>query len=246
MQAAAGERRLLTFTIEADVGFHSPADVEAFTTALADAVATVAHRFHDPDGRRYRVVAGGHPAPAARGGAMSDGLRIEVTLPGSVEDVWPAFREPDLLRQWHGWEDESLDDEIRMIFADGTVVEDDGRTLHVGGHRFTFDEIGAQTIVRVTRATPPSGGDMDWDAYYDDIDEGWLQFLQQLRFGMTHHWGETRGTPSTSTGRRPSDDGTGRRSGSPWRAIRGRRTPPTSPASTSRGRCGSARRTSSA
>jgi DNA-binding transcriptional ArsR family regulator len=64
MQAAAGERRLLTFTIEADVGFHSPADVEAFTVALADAVATVAHRFHDPDGRRYRVVAGGHPAPA--------------------------------------------------------------------------------------------------------------------------------------------------------------------------------------
>ena len=39
MQAAAGERRLLTFTIEADVGFRSPADVEAFTTALADAVA---------------------------------------------------------------------------------------------------------------------------------------------------------------------------------------------------------------
>ena len=64
MQAAAGDRRLLTFTIEADVGFRAPADVEAFTTALADAVAAVAHRFHDPAGRRYRVVAGGHPAPA--------------------------------------------------------------------------------------------------------------------------------------------------------------------------------------
>jgi uncharacterized protein YndB with AHSA1/START domain len=125
---------------------------------------------------------------------MSEGLRIEVTLPGSVEDVWPAFREPDLLRQWHGWEDPSLDDEIRMIFADGTVVEDDGRTLHVGGHRFTFEPLGAQTIVRVTRATPPSGGDMDWDAYYDDIDEGWLSFLQQLRFARTYHWHETRHT----------------------------------------------------
>ena len=71
MQAAAGERRLLTFTIEADVGFRSPADVEAFTTALADAVADGRPPFHDPDGRRYRVVAGGHPAPATRGGAMS-------------------------------------------------------------------------------------------------------------------------------------------------------------------------------
>ena len=63
MHAAAGDRRLLTFTIEADIGFRRPADVEAFTTALADAVATVAHRFHDPAGRPYRVIAGGHPAP---------------------------------------------------------------------------------------------------------------------------------------------------------------------------------------
>ena len=68
MQAAAGERRLLTFTIEADIGLGAPADVEAFTTALADAVAAVAHRFHDPDGRRYRVVAGGHPSPAPEEG----------------------------------------------------------------------------------------------------------------------------------------------------------------------------------
>jgi DNA-binding transcriptional ArsR family regulator len=68
MQAAAGDRRLLTFTIEADIGLRSPADVEAFTAALADAVAGVAHRFHDPDGRRYRVVAGGHPSPAPEEG----------------------------------------------------------------------------------------------------------------------------------------------------------------------------------
>jgi len=68
MQAAAGERRLLTFTIEADVGFAGPADVEAFTTELADAVATIGHRFHDPAGRRYRVVAAGHPAPAPEEG----------------------------------------------------------------------------------------------------------------------------------------------------------------------------------
>ena len=64
MQGAAdgAGTRLLTFTIEADIGFRQPGDVEAFTTALADAVAAIAHRFHDPAGRRYRVVAGGHPA----------------------------------------------------------------------------------------------------------------------------------------------------------------------------------------
>ena len=154
---------------------------------------------------------------------MSDGLRIEVTLPGRVDDVWPAFREPDLLRQWHGWEDESLDAEIRLIFADGTVVEDDGRTLHVGGHRFTFEELGAQTIVRVTRAEPVGSEEMDWDAYYDDIDEGWLSFLQQLRFALTLPLAgdEAHGPPRRHDDRR--DDGVRRagprRRGRAWRAY---------------------------
>ena len=65
MQSAAERAgtRLLTFTIETEIGFAEPADVHEFTTALADAVADVAHRFHTPDGRRYRLVAGGHPSP---------------------------------------------------------------------------------------------------------------------------------------------------------------------------------------
>ena len=37
-----------------------------------DAVAAVAHRFHDPDGRRYRVVAGGHPAPAPEEASVTE------------------------------------------------------------------------------------------------------------------------------------------------------------------------------
>lgn len=65
MQAAAGARdqRLLTFTLETELAFDQPADVHAFTDALAAAVAEVTDRFHSPGGRRYRVVAGGHPAP---------------------------------------------------------------------------------------------------------------------------------------------------------------------------------------
>lgn len=54
----AGER-LLTFTIEAEVGFATPADLERLTEALARTVAAF-----DAQGRRYRVVVGGHPAPA--------------------------------------------------------------------------------------------------------------------------------------------------------------------------------------
>ncbi|HEX5621276.1 MAG TPA: winged helix-turn-helix domain-containing protein [Solirubrobacteraceae bacterium] len=54
--------RLLTFTLETEVGFATPQDLERFTEDLAEALATTAARYDAP-GRRYRVVAGGHPAP---------------------------------------------------------------------------------------------------------------------------------------------------------------------------------------
>jgi len=66
MQANAERQdsRLLTFTLETEVGFAEPGDLERFTEALAECLATTAARFDAP-GRRYRVVAGGHPAPRA-------------------------------------------------------------------------------------------------------------------------------------------------------------------------------------
>jgi DNA-binding transcriptional ArsR family regulator len=62
MQSAARREgtRLLTFTIEAEVGFAEPADVERFCTRLA---SFVAEHGSTAGGRRYRVVIGGHPAP---------------------------------------------------------------------------------------------------------------------------------------------------------------------------------------
>jgi DNA-binding transcriptional ArsR family regulator len=66
MQAGAERtgRRLLTFTIETEIRFAEPADVERFTTAVAGAVARTAHRFNRETGQPYRIVVGGHPAPA--------------------------------------------------------------------------------------------------------------------------------------------------------------------------------------
>jgi DNA-binding transcriptional ArsR family regulator len=54
-------KRLLTFTIEADVEFGQPADVHGFTDALADAVAEISARWTTSGGRSYRVVVGGYP-----------------------------------------------------------------------------------------------------------------------------------------------------------------------------------------
>ena len=59
---AADERgqRLLTFSIEAEVGFARPSDLERFADALADRIAELASEFA-PGRRRYRVLVGGHP-----------------------------------------------------------------------------------------------------------------------------------------------------------------------------------------
>lgn len=64
-QAAAEEgSRLLTLTMEADVGFARPADFDAFTEDLTAAVAAVARKYPAASGRRYRLTAAAHPAVA--------------------------------------------------------------------------------------------------------------------------------------------------------------------------------------
>ncbi len=66
-RAQEAGRQLPTLTIETDVQFASAADQAAFAEALADSVARLAAQFNKPsaaDGRRFRFVIGGHPAPA--------------------------------------------------------------------------------------------------------------------------------------------------------------------------------------
>ena len=57
--ATAVGKRLVTFTVEAEIGFDRPADIEEFATRLATLIAE-----YDRPGaaRRYRVVVGGHPS----------------------------------------------------------------------------------------------------------------------------------------------------------------------------------------
>lgn len=69
MQAHAEQEgtRLLTFTIDTEVSFATPGELEHFTTALAAWVARQAAK-HDAreGGRRYRILVGGHPASMGR------------------------------------------------------------------------------------------------------------------------------------------------------------------------------------
>jgi DNA-binding transcriptional ArsR family regulator len=73
MQASAhaAGKRLLTFTVEADVDIGEPGDVHRLADALADAVRDTVAAFHTRGGRPYRLVVGGHPAPTQTGGSSS-------------------------------------------------------------------------------------------------------------------------------------------------------------------------------
>lgn len=58
--------RLLTFTVEADLGFASPAELDAFALKLTEAVAELALAYPaEGERRRYRLTAAGHPAAGA-------------------------------------------------------------------------------------------------------------------------------------------------------------------------------------
>ena len=61
-------KRIATLTLEADVRFASAEARARFAEELADAVARIAARYHDDrasGGRRFRLLAAVHPAPAS-------------------------------------------------------------------------------------------------------------------------------------------------------------------------------------
>lgn len=62
-RAAAAGTRLVTFTIEANVGFARPADIERFAAELGERVAELAATYDAPNaGRKYQLMIAGHPA----------------------------------------------------------------------------------------------------------------------------------------------------------------------------------------
>ncbi|MBG0829384.1 SRPBCC domain-containing protein [Planomonospora sp. ID67723] len=118
---------------------------------------------------------------------------VEVTISAPVGEVWNALRDPEQIRRWHGWHFDGLDKEIEAIYRQDVVESAAEHRLEVqGGDRFELADLGGRTRLRITRA--PRGGNPDWDAYYDDISEGWVTFAHQLRFALERHPGADRRT----------------------------------------------------
>jgi hypothetical protein len=105
-------------------------------------------------------------------------LSATVLMPAAPATVWPHLREPELLRRWFGWHGPEFEDEIDGLSGGFSTVEQEGRAVAIGDHRMVLREVGAGTELRVSRV----GGSGEHDA---EIDEGWVTFLEQLRYVVT-------------------------------------------------------------
>lgn len=105
--------------------------------------------------------------------------QLSLLIQASHDSVWSALRDKEKLLQWHGWETPTLED---IYFTNVKEEINDGeRTLVVnGGDAFVLKPREGATELTLVRAG--LSGDSEWDAYYDNITEGWVSFMEQLRF----------------------------------------------------------------
>lgn len=141
---------------------------------------------------------------------MSDSesrVLVEVTIAAPLDTVWAAVRDPEQISNWFGWDADTLDDEIAMIFGKPDVVDEREHRLKFGewegiADGFELSARGDETLLRVVRfGAPPT----DWDEVYSDVREGWVTFVHQLRLWIEEHHGERRRTVYLSG---PTPEGT--------------------------------------
>ena len=126
---------------------------------------------------------------------MPDRVLVEILVAAPIETVWKALREPAEMCRWFGWNYPTMPEDIDMMFFQNTEADETNHTIRDKGGMpdwFALEAQGAQTIVRVIRSAPVT--DATWQGIYDDVNEGWLTFFQQLKFVLERHPGADRRT----------------------------------------------------
>lgn len=123
---------------------------------------------------------------------MADRVLVEILVAAPIDTVRKALVEPAEVSRWFGWDYPNLVADIEMMWK-GLTIDKTGRVLSAEGEpdRFTLEPLGDQTIVRVVRSAPAADG---WKSIYDDVLEGWITFMHQLKFALERHAGEHRRT----------------------------------------------------
>jgi uncharacterized protein YndB with AHSA1/START domain len=122
-----------------------------------------------------------------------DHVLVEVTVAAPADAVWAALRDPQKIKQWFGWDADTLKDEIDFIFVTHAEADEARRVVTFVGvsDRYEVEAVSETTsLVRVVRSAPAG----DWSDVFDGMIEGWISFTHQLAFALARHPGETRRT----------------------------------------------------
>lgn len=127
--------------------------------------------------------------------SAAERVLIEVEIAAPAAAAWRALRDPVEIKRWFGWDAASLEEEIKYIFLDHAQGDDRAMVLRFEGmpDSFRVEARGEHCRVRLVRAGA-AGDDSDWDGANEDMTEGWLAFMTQLRFYLERHPGEERRT----------------------------------------------------
>ena len=124
---------------------------------------------------------------------MEDHVLVEVTVPAPADVVWAALRDPQQIKQWFGWDADTLKDEIDFIFVTHAEADEAARTVTFVGvpDRYEVEARGETSLVRVVRSAPAG---TDWSDVFDGMIEGWISFTWQLAFALARHGLQPRRT----------------------------------------------------
>jgi hypothetical protein len=125
-------------------------------------------------------------------GAATEPGSLSVHINADARQVWTMLREPKRIAQWHGWDMAGLDEEIREIYFTDAIEAEDHKRLTMGdSDAFILEPVGDG--VRLALQRGPESGEQS-DEWWEDVSEGWLTFLQQLRFALERHPNDHRQT----------------------------------------------------
>lgn len=115
-----------------------------------------------------------------------DRILVELTIAAPAEAVWDALKDPAKIYNWHGWDDPTLMEEVEYIYVTHARHDDANMVMRFEGFgdRFEVEAKGERSVLRVVRALP---ADAEWSDVYEDMVEGWISFVEQLRFGLERH-----------------------------------------------------------